>query len=173
MGGVVQKIKILMKACRFILVGLGSLSSVLLLAGCSSTDYGGTSPYHPGPVAGKTVGNAVGVTAGNVAGFGVGAAEGVVHGVAAPFHRDYHMVRYWRTETTADGRTIQVPYDVLVDQYGRPVKMPAPTGNPKPPPAPATPPAAAAVPAAAAPAAVAPAPVGAPATAVTTNNLPQ
>jgi hypothetical protein len=47
------------------------------------------------------------------------------------------MVRYWRTEMTSDGRTIQVPYDVLVDQYGRPVKMPAPTGNPKPPTTPA------------------------------------
>jgi len=31
----------------------------------------------------------------------------------------------------------------MVDQYGRPVKMPAPTGNPKPPPAPAAPPPAA------------------------------
>jgi hypothetical protein len=118
----------------------------LLLTGCSSTDYGHTSPYQPGPVAGKTVGNAVGVTAGNVAGFGVGTVEGVAHGMAAPFNPDYHMVRYWRTETTADGRTIQVPYDVLVDQYGRPVKMPAPTGNPKPPPAVTAPPPAAPMP---------------------------
>jgi hypothetical protein len=122
-----------MKSYRLFLPGLGLLSCGLLLAGCTHTDYGTTSPYHPGPVAGQTVGNAVGVTAGNVAGFGVGAAEGVVHGVVAPFDPSYHMVRYWRTEKTADGRTIQVPYDVLVDQYGRPVKMPAPTGNPKPP----------------------------------------
>ena len=141
-----------MKSYRLFLLGVVSLSCGLLLVGCSRTDYGGTSPYHPGPVAGKTVGNAVGVTAGNVAGFGVGAAEGVVHGVAAPFDSSYHMVRYWRTETTADGRTIQVPYDVLVDQYGRPVKMPAPTGNPKPPAAPAAP---------------------APAAAATTNSTPQ
>jgi hypothetical protein len=109
----------------------------LLLTGCTRTDYGGTSPYHPGPVAGKAVGNAVGVTVGNVAGFGVGTVEGAAVGVAAPFNSNYHMVRYWRTETTSDGRTIQVPYDVLVDQYGRPVKMPAPTGNPKPPTTPA------------------------------------
>ena len=120
---------------RLLLVGLVSLSSGLLVTGCARTDYGHTSPYQPGPVAGKQVGNAVGVTAGNVAGFGVGVASGTVHGVASTFNPSYHMVRYWRTEVTSDGRTIQVPYDILVDQYGRPVKMPAPTGNPKPPPA--------------------------------------
>lgn len=123
-----------MKSHYLFLVGLASLSS-LLLTGCTSTDYGNTSPYHPGPVAGKTVGTAAGVVAGNVVGAGVGAAEGVAHGVAAPFNPSYHMVRYWKTETTSDGRTIQVPYDVLVDQYGRPVPMPAPTGRPAPPPA--------------------------------------
>jgi len=138
--------KMAMKSCFLILTGFASLSCGLLLTGCSSTDYGHTSPYQPGPVAGKTVGTAVGVTAGNVAGFGVGTVEGVAHGMAAPFNPDYHMVRYWRTETTADGRTIQVPYDVLVDQYGRPVKMPAPTGNPKPPPAVTAPPPAAPMP---------------------------
>jgi hypothetical protein len=122
-----------MKSYRLFLIALVSLSSGLLLVGCSRTDYGTGSPYHPGPVAGKEVGNAVGVTAGNVAGFGVGAVEGVAHGVAAPFDPSYRMVRYWRTERTPDGRTVQVPYDVMVDQYGRPVKMPAPTGNPKPP----------------------------------------
>ena len=122
-----------MKFYPLILTGLASLSCGLLLAGCTSTEYGNTSPYQPGPVAGKTVGNAVGVTAGNVAGFGVGTVEGTAHGLAAPFDPSYHMVRQWRTETTADGRTIQVPYDVLVDQYGRPVSMPAPTGNPAPP----------------------------------------
>ena len=122
-----------MKYRPLILTGFASLSCGLLLAGCANTEYGHTSPYQPGPVAGKTVGNAVGVTAGNVAGFGVGAVEGTAHGLAAPFDPSYHMVRQWRTETTADGRTIQVPYDVLVDQYGRPAIMPAPTGNPAPP----------------------------------------
>jgi hypothetical protein len=122
-----------MKSYRLILTSFASLSCGLLLTGCARTDYGVGSPYQPGPVAGKTVGSAVGVTAGNVAGFGVGAVSGAAHGFAAPFDPSYHMVRYWRTETTSDGRTIQVPYDILVDQYGRPVKMPAPTGNPKPP----------------------------------------
>jgi hypothetical protein len=110
---------------------LASLSGGLLLTGCASNH---TSPYQPGPVAGQAVGTGVGLAAGNVAGFGVGVVEGTAHGIAAPFNPNYHMVRYWRTQTTSDGRTIQVPYDILVDQYGRPVKMPAPTGNPAPPP---------------------------------------
>ncbi len=136
------------------LTGLASLSCGLLFTGCSSTEGGHTSPYHPGPVAGKTVGQGVGVVAGNVVGAGVGVVEGTARGIAAPFNPSYHMVRYWRTETTSDGRTIQVPYDLLVDQYGRPVKMPAPTGNPKPPPAVTAPPAPMAPP----PAEAAPAP---------------
>ena len=152
-----------MKSLRFILTGLVLLACGVWFTGCSRTDYGNTSPYHPGPVAGKTVGNAVGVAAGNVAGFGVGTVEGVAHGMAAPFNSSYHMVRYWRTETTSDGRTVQVPYDLLVDQYGRPVHMPAPTGNPQPPPAvtaPAVPP----------PAETASPPLAAP---TTTNGAPQ
>jgi hypothetical protein len=127
-----------MKFFRFILTGLPVAAVAALSAGCASTDYGSSNPYQPGPVAGKTAGNAVGVVAGNVAGFGAGTVEGVGHGVGTTLDRSYHMVRYWRTETTADGRTIQVPYDVLVDQYGRPVHMPAPTGNPAPPPMTAT-----------------------------------
>jgi hypothetical protein len=146
-----------MKSYRLIPTILASLSCGLLLTGCTSSH---TSPYHPGPVAGEAVGTGVGVAAGNVAGFGVGVVEGTAHGIAAPFNPNYHMVRQWRTETTSDGRTIQVPYDVLVDQYGRPVPMPAPTGNPAPP---------------AAPAPVAPAPVAPPPAApvTTTNSTPQ
>ena len=123
-----------MNSHLLILTGFASLFSGILLAGCANTDYGHTSPYQPGPVVGKTVGNAAGVVAGNAVGLGVGTVEGAAVGVAAPFNPNYHMVRHWRTETTSDGRTIQVPYDVLVDKYDRPVKMPAPTGNPAPPP---------------------------------------
>lgn len=112
-------------------------------AGCSSEKTG--SPYHVGPVAGTVVGTGVGEVAGNAIGFGVGAVGGTINGAKRVFSPDYRMVRYWKTETTSDGRTIQVPYDLLVDQYGRPVSMPAPTGNPAPPPlstnAPATAPA--------------------------------
>lgn len=113
--------------------------AIMLLAatGCR-TDYGAGSPYQPGPVAGKTVGGGVGTVAGNVAGFGVGMVQGTTHGIASTMDPQYHLVRYWKTETTPDGRTIQVPQDILVDQYGRPAAMPAPTGNPAPSAAPMT-----------------------------------
>jgi len=118
-----------MKFNRIALGGMVSLGSSLLLPGCAFTENGHTSPYHPGPVIGQGVGVTAGVVAGNVAGIGVGAVEGAAAGVAAPFDPSYHMVRHWRTETTPDGRTIQVPVDILVDQYGREVGMPAATGN--------------------------------------------
>lgn len=128
-----QKVYMAMKSYRLVLAGITSLSAGLLLTGCANTEYGRTSPYHPGPVVGKNVGVAAGVVVGNAAGLGVGAVEGTAHGLAAPFDPSYRMVRHWKDETTADGRVIQVPYDVLVDKYGRPVNMPAPTGNPAPP----------------------------------------
>jgi phage shock protein PspC (stress-responsive transcriptional regulator) len=109
-----------------------SLSLLLATTGCR-TDYGAGSPYQPGPVIGKTVGNGVGLVAGNAAGLGVGAVEGTVHGVADAFDPSYHLVRIWKTQTTADGRTVQVPEDILVDKYGRPVTAPPPTGNLPPP----------------------------------------
>ena len=120
-----------MKILQLLFVGVAAAS---LTSGCR-TDYGTGSPYQAGAVAGKTAGASVGAAAGNVAAFGVGAAEGAGAGAASAFNPNYHLVRYWKTETTPDGRTIQVPYDILVDQYGRPAKMPAPTGNPAPPPA--------------------------------------
>jgi len=107
------------------------LLALALATGCSSSQTG--SPYHPGPVAGDVVGTGVGVVAGNAVGFAGGVVAGTVSGTSQVLDPSYHMVRYWRTETTSDGRTIQVPYDVLVDQYGRPARMPAPTGNPAPP----------------------------------------
>ena len=123
-----------MKTFLFFPVGTILALATLTGTGCR-TDYGVGSPYQPGPTAGKAIGTGVGEVAGNAAGLGVGVVQGTAAGVADTFDPSYHMVRYWRTETTADGRTIQVPYDVLVDQYGRPVKAPAPTGNPPPPPA--------------------------------------
>jgi len=58
---------------------------------------------------------------GNVVGAAVGTTEGLVKGVAAPFNTTTRVLRRWRTEVTADGRTIQVPEDILVDSQGRPV----------------------------------------------------
>jgi len=124
---------------KIIIAGIfTSFLTLLSATGCRS-DYGAGSPYQPGPVAGKAVGTGVGVVAGNVAGFGVGIADGTEKGVAATFDPSYHMVRVWKTQTTADGRTIQVPQDILVDQYGRPAAMPAPSGNSAPPSQPAQP----------------------------------
>jgi hypothetical protein len=122
-----------MESTRVISTCLATLACGLLLTGCANSQSR-TSPYQPGPVAGQAVGYGVGTAVGNVAGFGVGAVQGTAAGVSGVFNPDYHMVRYWKTETTPDGRTIQVPYDILVDQYGRPSHMPAPTWNPAPPP---------------------------------------
>lgn len=136
-----------------------SLTTLLLLlgTGCSSPSTV-TSPYHPGPTAGRAVGVGVGAVVGETAGAVVGVGEGVVQGVSAPFDTTTYTVRRWRTVTTADGRTIQVYEDILVDAQGRPVNAPppvpvAPVVAPAPPAAPAPPPA---VPAAAVPPAVAP-----------------
>ena len=103
---------------------LSGLLLPLLWTGCGTTQkHTFTSPYHPGPVIGQTIGTGVGVLGGNVAGAAVGFGEGVVKGTTAPFNNTTRVVRRWRTETTADGRTIQVPEDILVDAYGRPLGL--------------------------------------------------
>lgn len=106
--------------------------ALLAVAGCNSTQSG--SPYHPGPVAGNVIGEGAGVVAGNAIGLAGGAVVGTWDGTKRVLDPSYRMVRYWKTETTPDGRVIQVPYDILVDEYGRPANMPAPSGNraPKP-----------------------------------------
>lgn len=101
----------------------------LLATGCATPSYT-TSPYHPGPAAGQAVGTGVGLAVGETAGFVVGTGEGIVEGAAAPFDTTTHIVRRWHTETTADGRTIQVPEDILVDSKGRPVTMAPPPRAP-------------------------------------------
>ena len=118
-----------------------SLSTLacLLATGCASPSYT-TSPYHPGPAAGQAVGTGVGLAIGETTGFAVGAGEGLVEGAAAPFDTTTHVVRRWHTEPPADGRTIQVPEESLVDSKGRPVAMPPaapPRATPVPPAAPA------------------------------------
>ena len=100
----------------------GLLGLTLLTSGCSTTDgHSATNPHHPGPAIGQGVGQAVGVVGGNVVGAVYGAGEGIVSGAQKPFTNEPHVVRVWHTETTSDGRTVQVPQDILVDQYGRPV----------------------------------------------------
>ena len=102
----------------------------LLCSGCTSPSYTG-SPYQPGPQIGRAIGTGAGAVVGNAAGVVVGTGEGLVSGVAAPFDTTTHLVRRWHTEITPDGRTIQVPEDILVDANGRPVN-PQPASAPAP-----------------------------------------
>jgi len=95
----------------------------LLCTGCASPSYT-TTPYQPGPVVGRAIGAGAGAVVGNAAGAVVGAGEGLVGGIAAPFDTTTHIVRRWHTEIMPDGRTIQVPEDILVDANGRPVNPP-------------------------------------------------
>jgi hypothetical protein len=107
----------------------------LVLAGCARDPnrIGVTNQRQPGPAAGRAVGTGVGAVGGNVAGAVVGFGEGVGQGAAQSFDNTTRVVRRWRTETTADGRTIQVPEDIVVDEQGRPVKAPAPAKTSAPP----------------------------------------
>jgi hypothetical protein len=101
-------------------------AAFLGLAGCATDPnrIGVTNQRQPGPAAGRAVGTGVGAVSGNVAGAVVGFGEGVGQGAAQSFDNTTRIVRRWRTETTADGRTIQVPEDIVVDEQGRPVKAP-------------------------------------------------
>ena len=112
----------------------GSAVLVLGVGGCARDPnrIGVTNPRQPGPAVGRAVGTGVGAVGGNVAGAVVGLGEGVAQGASAPFNNTTRVVRRWRTETTADGRVIQVPEDIVVDQYGRPVNAP-PVTNQAPP----------------------------------------
>ena len=110
-----------MNTTNFVTFLLLPSAALITLTGCRSTEPGYTNTRHPGPAVGQAVGAGVGVVGGNVAGAAVGFGEGVAVGAAAPFDTTTHVVRRWRTETTSDGRTIQVPEEILVDKYGRPV----------------------------------------------------
>jgi hypothetical protein len=102
-------------------------ASLIVLAGISATgcttnrDGRVVNPRQPGPAIGTGVGVVAGAVAGNAAGAVVGAGEGFVAATGSAFDADRRVVRTWRTETTADGRTIRVPVDIEVDEYGRPV----------------------------------------------------
>ena len=116
------------------MAGFAGIGLCVVISGCASDPnrIGVTNQSHPGPAAGRAAGVGVGVAAGNVAGAVVGFGEGAALGAAAPFNSSTTVVRRWRTETTADGRTIQVPEDIVVDQYGRPLHPPkaAPSNAP-------------------------------------------
>lgn len=120
-----------MKTVNTIRSILWTFSAALLVGAC-----GTTNPNQPGPAVGRAVGTGVGAITGQAAGGVVGAGEGFAAGFSKPFDPTQRVVRHWRQETTADGRLIQVPEDVLVDAQGRPVRQAtrpaatAPASNP-------------------------------------------
>jgi hypothetical protein len=95
----------------------------LLLSGCvSDRDGRVTNTRQPGPAVGTAIGAGAGAVVGNVTGAVVGAGEGFAGGVASAYDSDRRIVRTYRTETTSDGRTIQVPVEIEVDAQGRPLR---------------------------------------------------
>lgn len=108
------------------IVVLAGVAAVVCLNGCKTRDTAVrvTNQNSPGPVVGNVAGAGVGAVAGNVAGAGVGFVEGVGAATAYVFTpQPTRVVRHWRTEITADGRTIQVPVDYQVDEQGRVIKQ--------------------------------------------------
>ncbi len=109
--------------------GLLAFAASGLLTGCSTTDGRMVNTDQPGPAVGAAIGTAVGAVAGNVAGAVVGVGEGAIGAAKVPFNTDRRIIRQWRTETTADGRTIQVPHEFEVDAQGRIIREVKPTTN--------------------------------------------
>ncbi len=108
-------------------------AGALLAAGCASKRDGrSVNTRQPGPALGTGVGTAAGAVAGNVAGAVVGAGEGFAGATASAFDGERRVVRTWRTETTSDGRTLQVPVEIEVDAYGRPLGGAAATTTERP-----------------------------------------
>jgi len=97
---------------------------ILVLTGCQSdpNTLGVTNPNQPGPQAGRATGAVVGGVAANTAGFVVGTGEGVAAATGKVFNNRSYSVRKWETITTEDGRTIQVPVDIWVDENGVPIR---------------------------------------------------
>jgi hypothetical protein len=95
----------------------------LILGGCNTADREAriTNPRQPGPAVGAAVGVAAGAVVSNVTGAVVGVGEGAAAAAKSTFTNERRVVRTWRTETTADGRTIQVPVEIEVDADGHPI----------------------------------------------------
>ncbi len=107
-----------------LLKSLAALSPAWLLAACVSDPARVTitNPNQPGPGVGQTLGAGVGAVAGNIAGGAVGFVEGAAGAAKAPFDNTRRVIRRWRTESTPDGRIVQIPEDIEVDAYGRPLR---------------------------------------------------
>ena len=101
---------------------VGSALVMLAASGCATKRDGRVvNTRQPGPAIGTAVGTAAGAVAGNAAGAVVGAGEGFAGASSSAFNGERRVVRSWRTETTSDGRMIQVPVEIEVDESGRPL----------------------------------------------------
>lgn len=95
----------------------------MISTGCASnTESRVTNPNQPGPAVGNAVGTVVGAVGSNVVGAVVGGVEGASNATKATFTNERRVIRGWKTETTSDGRTIQVPVEIEVDENGRPIE---------------------------------------------------
>ena len=94
-----------------------------LLPGCATTTESRvTNPNQPGPAVGNAVGTAVGAVGSNVVGVVIGGVEGAAAATKSTFTNERRVIRIWKTEVTSDGRTIQVPTEIEVDEAGRPIE---------------------------------------------------
>ncbi|MEN9842074.1 MAG: hypothetical protein RL376_1874 [Verrucomicrobiota bacterium] len=101
---------------------------VLTATGCTAKREGSVvNTRQPGPAIGTAIGTVGGAVVGNAAGAVVGAGEGFSSASASAFDSQRRVVRTWRNETTSDGRTVRVPVEIEVDQYGRPYTNPVAT----------------------------------------------
>ena len=106
-----------MKMFLGLVIGAGAL----VLSGCGTKNDGRVvNTRQPGPAIGVGVGAVTGAVAGNAAGAVVGVGEGFSGAASSAFDSDRRVVRTWKTEVTSDGRTIRVPVEIEVDEYGRP-----------------------------------------------------
>ena len=99
---------------------LVAILPLLILSGCATanSETRVTNPNQPGPAVGQAVGSAVGAVGSNVVGAVVGGVEGAAAATKSTFTNERRIIRTWRTETTSDGRTIQVPIEIEVDANG-------------------------------------------------------
>lgn len=102
-----------------------TLAGVALISGGCNTTTTESSVHNqrqPGAAVGNAVGTVVGTVGSNVAAVATGAAEGASNAIKSTYTNERRIVRTWRTETTSDGRTIQVPVEIEVDEHGRPIE---------------------------------------------------
>jgi len=119
---VAQSLLLVKILSKFLVVTVSG--AALLGSGCATTnpETRVTNPSQPGPAVGHAVGTAVGAVGSNVVGAVVGGVEGAAAATKSTFTNEHRIIRTWRTETTADGRTIQVPVEIEVDANGRPIE---------------------------------------------------